>query len=190
MIHSLARQIVAGRTSRVITVILAPVVQLPVELEKLFVVLPHPLPASQELLEIARGVATEPGELPEESDLQKLLDASAGLTRMEAENAFSLSLVRSGKITPETVWEMKSQMLKKSGLVTLYRGQDDFRAWAGWPRSRHFANRPSGFSLRLTLRGWHVAYFCSHHPDVASRSSARPWAGKLVGRYCIWMLVA
>jgi SpoVK/Ycf46/Vps4 family AAA+-type ATPase len=141
VIQALARQVVAGRTSRVITVILAPVLQMPVELEKLFVVLPHPLPASEELLEIARGVATEPGELPEESDLQKLLDASAGLTRMEAENAFSLSLVRSGKITPETVWEMKSQMLKKSGLVTLYRGQDDFSSLGGLASLKAFCKQ-------------------------------------------------
>ncbi|MFM7131362.1 MAG: AAA family ATPase, partial [bacterium] len=141
VVQALARQIVAGRQNRVIVVILAPVVQLPVELEKLFVVLTHHLPASGELLDIARGVATEPGELPEEADLQKLLDASAGLTRMEAENAFSLSLVRSGKITPETVWEMKAQMLKKSGLVTLYRGHDDFTSLGGLVSLKAFCQK-------------------------------------------------
>jgi hypothetical protein len=39
---------------------------------------------------------------------------------MEAENAFSLSLVRAGHVTSEAVWELKSGMLKKSGLLELY----------------------------------------------------------------------
>ena len=42
-----------------------PVVQIPVELEKQFVVLEHDLPGRDQLEAIARGVATEPGELPD-----------------------------------------------------------------------------------------------------------------------------
>lgn len=141
VVQALARQVVAGRQSRTIIVILAPVIQIPVELEKLFVVVTHDLPIADQLREIAQGVATEAGELPTGQDLQKVLDASAGLTRMEAENAFSLSLVRSGKITPETVWEMKSQMLKKSGLVTLYRGQDDFSSLGGLASLKAFCKQ-------------------------------------------------
>ena len=49
----------------------------------------------------ARGIATEEGELPESADLESVLDAAAGLTRMEAENAFSLSLVRESRITAD-----------------------------------------------------------------------------------------
>ena len=33
----------------------------------------------------AHGIATQVGEMPEGDDLQRLLDASAGLTRQEAE---------------------------------------------------------------------------------------------------------
>ena len=60
-----------------------------------------------------------------------MLDAACGLTRYEAENAFSLSLVRHNRITSEAVWELKSGMLKKSGLLELHRGQDDFEALGG-----------------------------------------------------------
>ncbi len=49
-------------------------------------------------------------------NLARVLDAAAGLTRFEAEGAFSLSLVRHERIEPPAVWELKSQMLKKSGL--------------------------------------------------------------------------
>ena len=66
-----------------------------VELEKPFVVLEHDLPGRDQIASIAHGVATEPGELPEGAGLAAVLDAAAGLTRVEAENAFALSLVRS-----------------------------------------------------------------------------------------------
>ena len=59
---------------------------------------------------MARGVATEPGELPEE--LWPVLDAAAGLTRGEAENAFALSLVRHGRLDPAPLWELKAKQLK------------------------------------------------------------------------------
>src|SRR5258707_227967 len=78
--------------------ILAPVVQVPVDLEKLLVVLEHDLPGRDQLGAIARSIATEPGELPVGDGLERVLDAAAGLTRMEAENAFSLSLVRHGRL--------------------------------------------------------------------------------------------
>ena len=40
---------------------------------------------------------------------------SAGLTRVEAENAFSLSLVRHGRLAPDVLWEIKAGALVKSG---------------------------------------------------------------------------
>jgi hypothetical protein len=60
-----------------------------------------------------------------------VLDAAAGLTRMEAVNAFSLSLVRQERITADAVWELKTQTLKKSGLLTLHRGDEDFNNLGG-----------------------------------------------------------
>jgi hypothetical protein len=122
-------------------VILAPVVQLPVELDKLFLVVEHERPGRAQLTEIARGVATEEGELPEGAELETVLDAAAGLTRYEAENAFSLSLVRQGRVTPEAVWEQKAQMLKKSGLFQLDRGGDDFRRLGGLSALKAFTRR-------------------------------------------------
>jgi len=93
VVQALSRQIIAGKQNRTIVVVLSPVVQIPTELEKMFVVIEHDLPGREQLEEIARGIAIEEGELPEGSELETVLDAAAGLTRMEAENAFSLSLV-------------------------------------------------------------------------------------------------
>jgi len=52
-----------AKQSRAVIVILAPVVQIPIELEKQFVVLVHDLPDLAQIEAIAR-VAVEPGELP------------------------------------------------------------------------------------------------------------------------------
>jgi len=49
-----------------------------------------------------------------------------GLTRNEAENAYSLSLVRHGTLKAETLWEIKAGQLKKSSLVSIHRGTESF----------------------------------------------------------------
>ena len=82
IMQALSRQIVAGKQNRTIVVILSPIVDLPTELEKMFVVIEHDLPDREQLEEIARGIATEDGELPDGPELQMVLDAAAGLTRM------------------------------------------------------------------------------------------------------------
>jgi hypothetical protein len=141
IVQALAHQIHAGKQNRTFIVILSPIVQIPVELEKHFVVVEHELRDKQQLQKIAEGVATEAGELPTGNDLTRLLDAASGLTRYEAEGAFSLSLVREGKVKPETVWELKSQTLKKSGLLTLHRGTETFADLGGLDSLKSFCTR-------------------------------------------------
>ena len=141
IVQALARQINTGKQNRTILIVLSPIVQIPVELQKLFVVIEHDLPGRDQLAEIARGIATEDGELPEGADLETVLDAAVGLTRMEAENAFSLSLVREGRITASAVWELKTQTLKKSGLLSLYRGTEDFSRLGGLAALKAFCKR-------------------------------------------------
>ena len=141
IVQALSRQILAGKQSRTFVVVLAPLVQIPLELEKLFVVVPHELPGREQLLEIARGIATEPGELPEGPALETVLDSAAGLTRYEAEGAFSLSLVRHGRVQADAVWELKAGMLKKIGLLSLHRSPDDFASLGGLTALKAFCKR-------------------------------------------------
>jgi hypothetical protein len=141
VIQAFDSRIAAGKQDRTFVVILAPVVQVPVELEKLFVVIEHDLPGRDQLEAIAQGVATEPGELPVEDGLMAVLDASAGLTRVEAENAFSLSLVRHGRLAPDVLWEIKAGMLKKSGLLSLHRGGETFADLGGLAALKSFCSR-------------------------------------------------
>ena len=141
VVQALIRQITAGKQNRTFVIILAPVVQIPTELEKLLVVIEHELPDRDQLAEIARSIATEAGELPAGPTLETVLDAASGLTRYEAEAAFSLSLVRHGRIAADAVWELKTGMLKKSGLLSLHRGQDDFSSLGGLASLKAFCKR-------------------------------------------------
>ena len=72
-----------------------------------------------------------------------MLDAAAGLTRVEAENAFALSLVRHGRLAADVLWEIKSGMLKKSGLLTLHRGGETFADLGGLEALKSFCTRHS-----------------------------------------------
>ena len=141
IVQALAQQVIAGKQNRTFIIILSPIVAIPIELEKMFMVIEHELPGREQLEEIAQGIATEEGELPEGVELETLLDAAAGLTRMEAENAFSLSLVREERIMTDAVWELKCQTLKKSGLLSLYRGSEDFESLGGLAALKAFCRR-------------------------------------------------
>jgi hypothetical protein len=135
-------QMVAGKKQRTFVVVLAPVVQMPVEVEKLFVVLDHALPTREQLEHIAQELTTDqPDDLPSGAALQRILDAAAGLTRYEAEGAFALSLARHNAIRPESIWELKAQTLKKNNLLTLHRGRETFNDLGGLDNLKDFCRR-------------------------------------------------
>jgi hypothetical protein len=141
IVQALEQQILAGKSNRTFLLILSPVVQLPCELERTFSVVEHELPDRPQLEAIARGIAVQEGELPEGDDLQGLLDAACGMTRCEAENAFSLSLVRHRRLEASTIWQLKAAELKKSNLLSLYRGGETFADLGGLESLKGFCRR-------------------------------------------------
>lgn len=192
IIQALAQQVLLGKQNRTILVILSPVIQLPVELEKLFVVLEHELPDRDQLEQIARGIATEDQELPSGAELEVVLDAAAGLTCLEVENAFSLSLVRHGRITSVAVWELKSGMLKKSGLLDLQQGTETFQSLGGLetlkafcrqtlkPHRRSALTRARGVLL-LSPPGCGKSQFCKSLGNEVGRPVLTLDVGSLLG---------
>jgi hypothetical protein len=125
VIQVLTHAVIDGKENRRFVVILGTSLTLPPELEKLFVVLEHSLPNREALDDIMRHVATEE-DVPEGEALNRLLDAASGLTHYEAEGAFALSVVRNNALNVETLWEIKAGMLKKTGTLELYRGNENF----------------------------------------------------------------
>ena len=90
IVQTLFEQLVAGKQSRTFVVVLSPVVAIPMELERAFVIVDHALPTQEQLGRIAEDVlADHPDGLPTNRAWQSLLEAAAGLTRAEAEGAFA-----------------------------------------------------------------------------------------------------
>jgi len=138
-------------TANFYVLILSPVVDVPVELDRQFVVLNHELPTKEQLWELMDNVV-EKEELPSDDDTKSLvLQAASGLTRYEAEGAVSLSVLRTqdeetrlGRIEPEIIWDVKAKSLKKRGLLELYEGDASFSKMGGMDYFHQFSTKLLG----------------------------------------------
>jgi SpoVK/Ycf46/Vps4 family AAA+-type ATPase len=111
---------------------------------------------------------------------------------MEAENAYSLSLVRHGKLVPETIWDLKTQTLKKSGLLDLHRGTEKFAELGGLAalkgfctkalaaRERRSRAQPRGILL-LGVAGSGKSAFCKALGNQTGRPTLILDVGALMG---------
>ncbi len=108
---------IAKSMNRVI-VIVGCSLQLPPELEKEISVIEFKLPDREQLREVLSSVAKSASvKLP--GDVETLLDASMGLTTIEAENAFALSIVETGELVAGVVAREKANTIKKNGLLEI-----------------------------------------------------------------------
>jgi hypothetical protein len=93
---------------------------LPPELERELTVIEFALPGKAELGAVLAGIMESAGIKSMEADQrEKVIDAASGLTTIEAENTFALSVVESKNIDPVTVAKEKAQAVKKNGLLEL-----------------------------------------------------------------------
>jgi hypothetical protein len=154
VVQTVFTQLVAGKQQRTFIVVLAPTSQIPIELEKLFVVIEHALPDHDQLERIARELTSDrPGDLPNGDDLQRVLDAAAGLTRYEAEGAFALSLTKHNAFVPRVIWDLKAQMLRKNNLLRLHQGSESFESLGGLPNLKDFCRRALQAGQSVKPRG-------------------------------------
>ncbi|MCA9190687.1 MAG: AAA family ATPase [Planctomycetales bacterium] len=137
--QALLTQLKIGKQLGRHVIVLAPFVKLPLELERQFVVVSHSLPDRTQLWAIAESLINAPVEYSA-SDRNLLLDAAVGLTRCEAESAYSLSLVRHGRLTSGEIWNLKATWLKKSGLLRLYQSTCGFSSLGGLENLKQFSS--------------------------------------------------
>jgi hypothetical protein len=190
VIQTTFSQLVAGKQQRTFIVVLSPIVQIPIELEKLFVVLDHALPDRAALDRIARELTSDsPDDFPQNDQLLRVLDAAAGLTRYEAEGAFALSLTRHNAIRPDVIWELKAQTLRKNNLLTLHRGGERFDGLGGLANLKDFCQRalqqgkpvkPRGVLL-LGVPGSGKSAFCKALGNETGRPTLLLDLGSLMG---------
>jgi len=117
------------KSSYTTLLLLSPVLQLPVELEKEMAVLDVPLPTFAELAELLRdivGVLRKDGRITvdlKREEGEALVKAALGLTLQEAENAFAKAIAEDDRLDAtdiQGVMDEKRQVIRKSGLLEYY----------------------------------------------------------------------
>ncbi|MGB7443043.1 MAG: AAA family ATPase [Coleofasciculaceae cyanobacterium] len=140
-------------------ILMSPVQQVPIELEKEVVVLDYPLPDLAELNQVlsqqleqarARRTSTETRE--------KLLKSALGLTRDEAEKVYRKARVKAGRLTEEEVnivLSEKKQLIRRNGILEYIEedetidsvgGLEELKRWLK-QRSNAFTERAREYGL-------------------------------------------
>lgn len=149
------------KTSYKTLIVLAPVLRLPVELEKEITVVDYTLPSLEELDALLDNIITSVQRRPgidveiDENEREHLLEAALGLTATEAENAFARSLVEKKCLDVEVVLAEKEQIIRKSGMLEYYPAAETMKDVGGldylkdWMRKRTdaFGQRARDFGL-------------------------------------------
>lgn len=122
ILRKLKDVLLQAKTSSKTLIILGCRLHLPPELERDLTVIEFALPGKEQLNAVLQGIV-ESAQFAQLNvaveDRDKILDAATGLTTMEAENAFALSVVEHGAINLETIARQKAQTIKKNGLLEI-----------------------------------------------------------------------
>ena len=120
LIRTLKDVLLEGKTKSKTLIVFGCRLCLPPELERELTVVEFALPGKQELRTVLSGIMESAGITTMEDEARdKAIDAACGLTTIEAENAFALSVVESKAIDPVIVAREKAQAVKKNGILEL-----------------------------------------------------------------------
>ncbi|MER3414261.1 MAG: ATPase [Armatimonadota bacterium] len=129
-------------------VITAPVLRLPVELEKDVTVVDFGLPNEEEIGEVLDSLMlalqgrTDLDLLLSPERREEIVKACSGLTLDEVESVFSRSLVEKKALDHDVILEQKKQIIRKSGLLEYYPASESLKEVGGmeylkeWLRKR------------------------------------------------------
>jgi ATP-dependent 26S proteasome regulatory subunit len=116
-------------------VLVAPLMEIPTELEKEITVLNFPLPGRDDLSMLLDKIIQDVKDFKQiQIDLdgpgrERLLRAALGLTLSEAENVFAKIIVKGERLSGEDVHDVfseKQQIIRKSGLLEYYPSSETF----------------------------------------------------------------
>ena len=163
---------------------------LPPELERELTVIEFALPGKEELGAVLSGIMESANiKTMENEQREKVIDAASGLTTIEAENAFALSVVQSKTINPAIVSKEKAQVVKKNGLLELIETKETLDSIGGldvlkeWLLKRRHAfsaraieygllgpeTAPCGF-VCFALSNWGPLLLCGTVPAAKGRA--------------------
>jgi len=101
-------------------IVLSAVLKLRPEVEKLFQIIDLDRPDTDALYNLQCDL----GKIHNIRPNKKAARIASGMTEIEAEQAYSLSLVKSGYFSSKVVSDLKSQIIRKSGILELYEPAD------------------------------------------------------------------
>ena len=140
-------------------VLMSPIQQVPIELEKEVVVLDYPLPNLKELNQVlsARLHKSKTSRIDTETR-EKLLKAALGLTKDEAEKVYRKAQVKAGRLTEnevDIVLSEKKQLIRRNGILDYIEedetldsvgGLEELKRWLR-QRSNAFTERAREYGL-------------------------------------------
>jgi hypothetical protein len=154
---------------------------LPPELERELTVIEFALPGKEELGAVLGGIMESAGiKSMENEQREKVIDAASGLTTIEAENAFALSVVQNKHVDPVIVAKEKAQAVKKNGLLELIETKETLDSIGGLDVLKEWLlKRRHAFSARAIEYGlsswpercclcWDASSLLLSHPDTRS----------------------
>ena len=120
LLRKLKDALLHAKTVNKTIIIVAPLLKLPPEVEKLFTVTEFDLPDKSTFREVLANLCESTERtMPINGVLESLLDAASGLTTTEAEDAFALSIAETDTFTPAVVSREKANAVKKNGLLEI-----------------------------------------------------------------------
>ena len=144
-----------------IVILMSPLQQVPIELEKEIVVLDYPLPNLSELNQVLSTQlqkSRSKGRRLDTEAREKLLKAALGLTRDEAEKVYRKAQVKAGHLTEaevEIVLSEKKQLIRRNGILEYIEedetidsigGLEELKRWLR-QRSNAFTERAREYGL-------------------------------------------
>lgn len=156
--RSLRDAIESFRGTHKTIILMSPVQQVPVELEKEVVVLDFSLPSMSELNQVLTAELNKSGNAGITTEgREKLLKAALGLTRDEAEKVFRKSRVMAGKLTEgevDIVLSEKKQLIRRNGILDYIEEDETLDSVGGLEELKHWLRqRSNAFTERAREYG-------------------------------------
>ena len=126
------------KTSLRTIIFVSPDMDIPVELERIVTEIDHPLPTGEEIKAEYMKMVDEYGMDLDEEKLDEAVEVAKGLTMFEAENAIALSIVRKRAIDKDTIFEIKSSMIKKNGDLEISSFDETLDSLKGYQNLKDF----------------------------------------------------
>ncbi len=141
-----------------IVILMSPIQQVPIELEKEVVVLDYALPNLEELNKVLSQELEKTKSRRTSKEVQeKLLKAALGLTRDEAEKVYRKARVKAGRLTAEEVeivLSEKQQIIKRNGILEYIEEDETIDAIGGLAELKNWLRqRSNAFTERAREYG-------------------------------------